>query len=205
MKEIMNRFFFLSLTLTVLLVSTVYPNPSSNDWIQCWMTAVELSKNSKKHLEAIEAYTAAIKAQDPNSISKHLFLYNERAKLHLKTKNFENAIKDFSIVLNQTDASDEEILDALWGRGQSYLASGKHQEFESDRKRLDALEPFTKLIEENQDYIILKLGSHVWRDTQSHERFVKVLLMQKKIKSQQDVMFTPSGIAIVKKSLIKKK
>lgn len=196
----MNRFLFLPITFTLLLGSFAYARQSSNDWILCWMTAVELSKNPQEYSEAIEAYTAAIKSQDPNFVSKHLYLYNERAQLYLKTKDFNNAVKDFSFVLNQSEASKEEILDALWGRGQSYLASGKQQEFESDRKRLNELEPFTILLEENSNYILFKLGNHVCRDPQSHERLVKVLLMQKKIKFQQDVMFTPSGIAIVRKA-----
>lgn len=196
----MNKIIFF-FTIHLLLGSAIYADQSSNDWIRCWITAIELSQKSSQSLEAVEAYTAAIKKQNPELVSKHLYLYIERAKVFLKTKQFENAIKDFSFVLNQPTASREEILDALWGRGQSYLAIGNNQEFEKDRKHLDEIEPFITLLEENSNYLILKLGSHVWRDTQSQERLVKVLLMQKKIKSQNDVLFTPSGIAIAHKRL----
>lgn len=173
---------------------------SSTYWVNCWMTGVELSKNRHEYPEAIKAYTAAIKNQPSDQISQHLYLYNERGRLYLKMDEHQKAIQDFSFVLDHPNVNKEEMLDALWGRGQAYLASGKAQEFETDRKRLDEIEPFVRPLEDNQDYLILKMGNHVARDPQSQERFVKVLLIQKKIKSKQDVTFTPSGLAIVRKA-----
>jgi tetratricopeptide (TPR) repeat protein len=194
----MNKNFFFSLSVALWLGSAAWA-AASQDWIQCWMTGVELSKNQNDYPEALKAYTAAIKA-DPSQISNHLYLYNERGKLCLKMQEFNQAIQDFSFVLGHNGANREEMLDALWGRGQAYLAMGKTEEFEKDRKQLDALEPFVTTLEDNPDYLIVKMGSHVWRDPQSRERFVKILLTQKKIRTKQDVTFTPSGLAIIKKA-----
>lgn len=194
----MNKKIFFILLLSVYL--ELAQASSSQDWIECWMTGVDLSKNHKQYSEALKAYTAAIKAQDSSQNLIYLYLYNERGQLCLKMKEFNQAIQDFSFVLNHSEANKEEIIDALWGRGQAYLALNKIEEFEKDRKQLDTLEPFLTTVEEYPDYLILKLGDHVWRDPQSQERLIKVMLMQKKIKTKQDVILTPSGLAIVKKA-----
>jgi tetratricopeptide (TPR) repeat protein len=188
-----------SLSFALWCITSLCCAVSPPDCIHCWLAGVELSKNRNNYPEAFKAYTAAIQAQETLCVPYSLYLYNERGNLALKMQAFDQAIQDFSVVLSHKEVAQEEMMDALWGRGQAYLASGKMQEFERDRKRLDEIEPFVIPLEETQDFIILKLGSHVLRESQSQQRFVKVLLMQRKIKSKQDVIITPSGLAIVKK------
>lgn len=188
----------LLVTCLILWFGSVFAASSPNEWVACWISAIELSKNRNDYPDSEKAYSAAIAAQNQTQVP-HLYLYNERAKLLLKMKKYEQAIADFSFVINHKEASKEDLLDALWGRGQTYLALGKTEEFEGDRKRLETLEPFVTTLEENRDYLILKLGNHVSREAQSQERLIRVLLMRKKIQSKNDVTFTPSGLAIVKK------
>ena len=195
----MKKVGFLFLSLLLWVQSPIEAASSSIYWIDCWRSGIEFSKKRNEYPEALKAYTAAINNQESSQVS-HFFLYLERGKLCLKMQEWEQAIQDFSFILSQQKASREEVMDALWGRGQAYLARGRKGEFEADRKRLEELEPFITPLEDNEGYLILKMGSHVARDMESQERLVNVLIMQKKIKSKQDLTFTPSGLVIVKKT-----
>lgn len=195
-----KKYFFFPLSLALLIGPSIYGAYTSSHWIDCWRSAVELSKNRNDYSEALNAYTAAIKAQENSEAGEHLYLYIERAKLCLKMKEWNRAIQDFSLILHDKNSTQEEIIDALWGRGQAYLASGKTEAFESDRKRLEALEPFVKSLDDSQEYQILKMGNHVSREPHSQERLLNVLIKQKKIKNKEDVTFTPSGLVIVRKA-----
>lgn len=196
-QQLLNFCVLLIVFITFKRVEAAEP---SNTWIHAWISALDLSKKRTDYREAIEAYTAAIQVLDEKQLSKRLFLFNERGKLYLKLLDYHRAINDFSYVIENKETSQDEILDALWGRGQAYLAIGKRDEFDRDRLQMDKIEPFATLLEENHEFIILKLGHHSRRDTQNRDRFVKGLLMQGKIKQSNDVVFTESGIAIVKKA-----
>lgn len=199
MKQI--NFLFLAICL-IAEVFLCAQDQTSNSWLEDWVNAIELSKDYHTCPRAIENYTSAIQALNPSQAVFLLNLMNERGNLYFKTMEFSNAIKDFSFVLNHSQVNQEQKIEALWGRSKAYLASGKVREFQEDCKQLEQLEASFTPIEDNKDYAIFKLPLYMLREDKGRERFVRVLMIQKEIKSEKDAIFTPSGLVIVKKDRV---
>ena len=192
-----------ALILAILLTTGFFLNgqeESSDAWVGHWINGVELTKDQRNYPKAIENYTVAIQALSPNQIVVWLNLINERGNVYFKMQDFSHAIKDFSFVLNHPQANQAQIIEALWGRSEAYLGSGKVKEFEEDSNRLELLQFLFDPILETKDYIILKVSPSLLQDTKKEERVVKLLLIRKEIKSEKDVTFTPSGLVIIKKA-----
>lgn len=193
------RFSFLAMCLITKLLLNAKEPSASDDWVGYWINGIEYTKDQQSYPKAVETYTTAIQALTPNQVAVQLNLVNERGDIYFKMLDFNNAIKDFSLVLNHPQVSQEQKIEALWGRSKAYLASGKVKEFEQDSHQLEQLQSSITPLAETEEYTILKVDPYALRDTISKERFIKLLLMRKEIKSEKDVTFTPSGLVIVKK------
>lgn len=174
------------------------PLPTADLWIEAWWDGIRYSQNYADHRKGIAAYTTAIDLLGEKGSSDHLYLYNERGNLHLKTLNFAAAMKDFSTVIDAKCASPDEYKKALWGRSQAYLALGKIAEFEKECQILDAIAPFMLIEETGEKYSVVKIDEFMTRDPKSIERISKVLIMQKKIGHEDDALLSPSSRVLIK-------
>lgn len=172
----------------------------SDEWVGHWINGIEFSKDQNNYPKAIDTYNTAIQKLAPDHIGMQLNLAIERGYVYYQMLDYPNAIKDFSFVINHPKAGEEQKIEALWGRSKAYLASGKIDEFEKDSHELEGLQFFFHPIAETKEYAILKVNPSLMKDVKAEERFVKILLMRKEIKSEKDVTFTPSGLIIVKKT-----
>lgn len=172
----------------------------SEEWVGHWINGVEFSKDQNNYPKAIDTYNTAIQKLAPDQAAMQLNLAIERGYVFYQMLDYPSAIKDFSFVINHSKVSEEQKIEALWGRSKAYLASGKIHEFEKDSHELDGLQFFFHPIAETKEYAILKVNPSLMKDAKAEERFVKILLLRKEIKSDKDVTFTPSGLIIVKKS-----
>lgn len=197
MKQISFLFLVVCLMAECLLNAQ---DQSSNGWLESWVSAIELSKDRHNYPQAIENYTSAIQTLNPNQAVVLLNLANERGHLYLKMLDSNNAIKDFSFVLNHPQVNREQKVDALWGRGKANLLAGKIREFQEDCSQLEQLEASVTSIEDNKDYAIYKLAPHMLREAKSQENFINLLMMREEIKSEKEVTFTPFGLVIIKKA-----
>ena len=195
----MKQFYFLLLTMFVLTTSLLKAQ-NSDRWLENWVNAIDLSKDRTNYPKAIENYSSAIQTFSLNQPIVLLNLMNERGNLYLKMGDFNNAIKDFSFVLNHPQANREQKIEALWKRSIAYVASGNIKEFQEDTNQLEKLEPAVTPIEDNKNYTIYKLAPRMLQDPNSREKFIDMLILRKEIKSDKEVSFASSGLAIIKKT-----
>jgi len=191
--------YFVAVCLTAGSFLNAQEEPS-DAWLGHWIDSIEYSQEPRSYPKSVEAYTTAIRALTPSQISAQLNLINERAEIYFKMEDYQNAIKDFSFVINDPQANHDQKIAALWGGSKAYLASGKFQEFEKDSHELQRLEDFITPIEETKEYAILKVSPYALQDAESKERLVNMLMKRKEIKSRRDITFTPSGLVIVRKA-----
>ena len=195
MKKICFLFLSICLMTNCFLIAH---DQSDNSWLEDWISAIELSKDNNTHSKAIEKYTLAIKAVNPNQVVVLLDLMNERGSIYLKMLEFKKAVEDFTFVINHPQANLEQKIEALSKRSHAYLVEGKIKEFYENRDQLEQLQPFETLIEDNKDYAIFKHAARM-QNAKNQELFVIMKLELKEIDSEKDVIFTPSGLTIVKK------
>ncbi|MBA3722037.1 MAG: hypothetical protein H0W88_06520 [Parachlamydiaceae bacterium] len=184
-----------------LLVSNL--GYSGEAWITHWINAMEIAKPPLQSPIAIQEYTNAINALEPKQIPTHLFLFNERGNIFIKIKDYPRAISDFTFVINQGSATKSEVTEALWGRMQALLACGKAKEFAADCQILKQHEVYIIPHEESEKYFVFEMGPRMQKDKRVQDTFVKTLLRRNSIKMEKDVVFSPSGVGMVKKALPK--
>jgi tetratricopeptide (TPR) repeat protein len=183
----------------IFLANTTYANQEEN-WMSHWFQGAQFAK-SHDFKKSIEEYTKAIDSLDKNNISNHLYLYNERGNAYFNFFDFEHAIQDFDFVFNNQLATQEVKADALWGRSRAYLSLGKPRKFEEDINALEKIEPiYTLSHEEGKEYVVFKLAPRFRMNKDIENSFIKTLLMRHSINSEKDIVFTESGIGILKKS-----
>lgn len=190
----MNRFVILfALTFNFFI-------HADDEWMKHWAAGLEQTRYVN-YPKAIDEYSLALHSLGSYEINKHLYLYLERGSLYNKGSNFDQAIQDFTTVINNKEAKSEEIETALWGRTHAYLASGKTQDFLQDCKRLEQIQAYNIQPEqENQQYFIFKLGTHLQKEKKTRDALVKALLLRGSIVNENDVLFGSSGMAMVKKA-----
>lgn len=197
----------LKIIFSLFLASTALSESflQSDEWTNHWFQAVTYAK-ANEFAKAIDEYSKAISTLNKNNIRDHLYLYNERGLTYLSNgyfnkADYENALKDFNVVLNSPTATQDEKTNALWGRSRAYLLQGRHKEFCSDIKTLEKIEP-TYVIEYEQtdDYLTFKMGNRLRYDKSVEDAFIQMLKIKHFINSDDDVVFTSSGMGIIKKS-----
>lgn len=196
-----KRLFFLGYCYCLLVALQMNAQEEPIDaWLGHWINGVEYAKDPETYPKAIETYSTAIQGLSPNQINVLLNLVNEKGNIFIKMQDYKSAINDFSFVLNHPQASQEQKIEALWGRSKAYLASGKIDDYEKDYQRLQRLESYATPLEETKNYAILKMSPYFFNDPKSEERFIQMLIKNKKIKNKKDVTFTPSGVVIIQKA-----
>jgi tetratricopeptide (TPR) repeat protein len=194
--------------LCLLLYFTSFVNfiqaAEENVWISNCFQAAQYEKNGN-FKKAAEEYTKAIESMRPDRISNYLNLYIERGLIYtcegyLVPENYEKAIQDFSFVINYPQVSKENHVSALAERAQAYLLSGKRDLFIKDIQDLEELDPNIISYEENENYVIFKMGNRVRSNTKVEKSLIRMLIGRHSIHSEEDVILTSSGIGMIKKS-----
>lgn len=198
----------MKILLSIFLRFTLFTNfiqaSEENAWISNCFHAAQHEKqgNLKK---AAEEYTKAIESLRSNQISKYLNLYIERGLVYtyegyLEPKNYEKTIQDFNFVINYPQINKENLTSALAGRAQAYLLSGKQNYFVKDIQDLEGLDPNVISYEENENYVIFKVGNRLRLSEELKKSWVQTLISRHSINSEEDIILTSSGIGVIKKS-----
>lgn len=183
-----------------MLVTTLVFGNQPETWIGHWLKATQYAKDCE-FIKSIDEYTMAIDSLPKQNSSHNLHLYLERGNIFFTMQDFERALKDFTFVLQHKEASNDERADALWGHSRVNLAMGNFKNFEIDVKNLEEIEPiFIVNYEECQDYVVFQMAPRFRRDKNMENIFIKTLMTTNSIDSEKDVVFTSSGIGIIKKS-----
>lgn len=195
----MNRFPFLILC-SILLANFIQASEDAAWMSNCFQAAKYQKEGAYK--KAIEEYTKAIESLGSNRISDYLNLYIERGLIYTcegysQAINFEKAIQDFNFVINHPRASKENRISALEGRAQVYLMLGKHDLFVKDVNDIDEMDPTIIGGEENENYVIFKVSNRLPKIEKS---YIQALIGQHAIESEKDIIFTSSGMGMIKKS-----
>lgn len=156
-----------------LMAASLNGEEVSDEWVNHWINGVEFSKDQNNYPKAIETYTTAIQKLSSDQIAVQLNLVLERGSLYFQTLDYSNAIKDFSIVLNNSQANQEQKIEALWGRSKAYLASGKVTEYEKDSHELEEMQFFFNPIADTKQYAILKVNPALIRDAKEKKVLYK--------------------------------
>lgn len=179
--------------------ASLYANEDQDKWILNWLKGIEFGEQFGTYQKGVEAYTAALEFVPSSEISFKLHLKNERGGLYSELLDYKNAIQDYSFVIEHPDSTTELMFEALWGRGRAYMAEGEDQKLKQDVKRLEDYEKFVTRLYETKDYCILKMNSYMSTNPKCRKTLQNVLLLRKEIASEKDVVFTPSGLTIIKK------
>lgn len=169
-------------------------------WMRHWFQGAQsLSDNNPS--KAIEEYTKAIENLDIHAPRNYLNLYIARGTAYLENSKYEDAIKDFNVVINNRLASIEERSNALEGRAQAFFGAGKLQNFVADTNELEKIDPSYAInYEESKNYVVFKMGNRLRSDPNIKKAFLKSLQSKHAIDSEKDVIFTPTGIGLIRKS-----
>jgi tetratricopeptide (TPR) repeat protein len=197
----MSRFFF---SILCLMFFPKFIQASDGDWMNHCFQAAQYERKGE-FSKTVEEYTKAMEILGSNRIANYLSLYIERGlaytcKGYLEPKNYEKAIEDFNFVINHPQANQENIISALWNRAQVYLLSGKLDHFVKDIKNLEKIDPTIISYEESDEYVIFKMGNRLCRDKQVETSLIRTLMRRDAIHSEADIVFTSSGLGMIKKS-----
>jgi tetratricopeptide (TPR) repeat protein len=197
-----NRFLFICLSFA--LFTNFIQAAEENAWISNCFQAAQY-KNHGDFKKAAEEYTKAIESLGPDRISNYLNLYIERGlvytfKGYLEPKNYEKAIQDFTFVINHPQVSKENYVSALAERAQAYLLSEKRDNFVKDIQNLEEMDPNIISYEENENYVIFKMGNRLRLNKKIEKALIQTLIGRHSISSEEDIILTTSGIGFIKKS-----
>ncbi len=201
--ERVSKKTFLSILLYFTLRISLIQATGENTWISNCFQAAQYEKNGD-FKKAIEEYTKAIESLGPDRISNYLNLYIERGLVYIyegyrEPKNYEKAIQDFSFVINHAQASKENHISALAERAQAYLLAGKRNHFVKDIQDLEGMDPNIMSYEENENYVIFKMGNRLRSNKTVEKSLIQMLIGRHSIHSEDDVILTSSGIGMIKK------
>ncbi len=182
------------------LMMSIFSFAYANDWQQHWFNGAIAFRNHDFG-KAIEEYTLAINSKENPPQSE---LYLDRANAYLKSgffnpEDYKKAIKDLSIIIDSKDVSPSNKSDALWLRAQAYLLAGMRKEFMEDTELSSKTEPYFTQLREDENYASFKLGRLLCCNEKVRKSFIQTLIMQQIVNSENDVIFSSSGVGIVKK------
>ena len=167
----------------------------AEDWQAHWFNGA-IAYNNRDFNKAIEEYSLAIGA---GKMLNQIYL--DRAKAYFKNGYFNpeaytKAIEDLSKVLESQDICSLYREEAIWLRAQAYFLAGSRSSFlkESERSK-----DFFSQLQEDKNYAIFKMGELMLLNKELKKAVVNVLLLDKVIDSENDIIFTTSGVGIVKK------
>jgi tetratricopeptide (TPR) repeat protein len=173
---------------------------SNGNYVEHWLSGVQ---HAQKHelVKSIDEYSQAINLLNSDKIFENLNLYLERGNVYLENLEYDNAIRDFTFVINSQNVSENYKADALIGRSKAYLLRGKLADFENDVSIAGKIEPmFAVSAKDYEDYIVFQMSPRLRRTKSMEKVLIQMLKINNYIDSENDVAFSSSGIAIIKKS-----
>jgi tetratricopeptide (TPR) repeat protein len=173
------------------------------DWIEHYVLAQE-AVGRKDGNTAIEEFTKAIDLQ-----SNKLFLYVQRGQIYEKKHQWEDAVKDFTYVIESPNVHPSILLRALYGRGYCYLKIDGLKNYildktastrtDDDWNRAKAMDTGLVHEEENENYSIeWNVPEGNIHNPEFKREYSKIMVEVENCHSVDDVMFFDNW-TIVKK------
>jgi hypothetical protein len=89
----------------------------------------------------------------------------------------------------------------MWGRSCAYSRLGQHENCKQDINELDRIQPiYVVSYVEDEDFVIFKMADRLRNEKKLEGVFIRMLVNNRSILSENDVIFTSSGMGIIKKS-----
>ncbi|MBA2368857.1 MAG: hypothetical protein H0V82_07530 [Candidatus Protochlamydia sp.] len=192
---------YLSAALCFFLLSSHLIH--AQEWVAHWFEGTHHARK-KDFNQAIDKYSQAIGILEQTEPFTRFHLYNERGETYLNQglrELYHHAIEDFTVVINSPDSSLSEKADAMWWRSCAYSRLGEHEHCKRDLSELDRIQPiYIVNYVEDEDYVVFKMADRLRNEKKLEGVFINMLLKKRSILSVNDVIFTTSGMGIIKKS-----
>lgn len=189
--------------LALLVSTTSFSCEKEMDWLDHYVLA-ERAVNLKDGNTAIEEFTRAIEL-NPEKI----FLYLQRGQIFEKKHDWENAIHDFTYVIENPNTHVSIILPALYSRARCYLHLDginnylndrtESTRFEKDFKLAKSLDTSVVHTEENDNYSIdFNVSESDINNPEYRKQYAKMMVQLGYCNSEKDVMFFDNWVTITK-------
>lgn len=196
----MKRVFSL---LCVLLNFSGFASENDKTWIDHYVIA-EGAVNRKDGDTAIKEFSKAIELSP-----EKIFLYLQRGQIFEKKHQWEQAIQDFTYVIESPNTHVSIMLPALYSRARCYLfIDGIDQyladktsstRFEKDYKLAKSLDTSLVHTEENENYHIdFNVAEADIHNPEYRDQYAKMMVQLGYCNSEKDVMFFDNGVTITK-------
>jgi hypothetical protein len=183
----------------LLLTTAIYSVENKDQWVDEWIKGIEFAKDYKTLPKALEAYGSVIEELQQLKLKEiQLNIINERGELYFKACDFIGAVNDFSYIIEHPLRTKQQLYKALWGRSKALLAAGKFEEFEKDVISLDGEDNFFVIMNDTPNYSIVRLNLPA-QEEGKNEKFINFLKIKQEIPLEKEVVFSPSGLVIIKK------
>ncbi len=189
--------------LSILLNISGFASEEKRDWIDHYVLA-EQAVNRKDGSTAIEEFSKAIELSP-----EKIFLYLQRGQIFEKKHQWENAIQDFTSVIENPNTHVSLLLPALYSRAQCYLRldgmdnyladrTGSTR-FEKDYKLAQSLDTSLMHTEKNENYSIeFNIPEGDLHHLEYRKQYAEMMVEIDFCDSEEDVMFFDNGVVITK-------
>lgn len=192
----MRNFFYFVFLLN--FSTFLFSNESSQkEWINNLISA-EFYVKSKEYSRAICEYSEAIEKLKVSN-SEKLFLYYERGRVYGLSGKYVEALEDFTFIVDHANVNSSDFVKALWGRSACYSALNDSENFERDLRLIKESDYYPK-VESNKNTIIVRNFDFSRVPINLKKRYMKIMVEIGVCDSEQDIVFTHSGVCIIKKS-----
>jgi tetratricopeptide (TPR) repeat protein len=193
----MKNWIAASVFIFMAITSIIFGNEEEQDWQEQWTSAIVLVKKGK-YDEGICKYSQAIQIlEETNQLDEHLYIYNNRAQAYLFADLYEMAAADFNKVKMNPKANATDKILAQWGIARSYALLNDEENFHVEFAKIKEIDPHYPKVESTKDYFIFR---NFHSDSPCVKKnFANILVKMDVCESVQDVVFTNSGVCLVKR------
>ena len=194
----MNKHIFLFFLVVMCQLSA--QEDLQTGWFDRWLSGMT-HFGSENYDEAIKDYSQAINLRESEGKLKDadLYLYNDRGQAYLLCQRFDEAVYDFTKVLDVPEVPVEQKIRALWGRATCYATMDEYDEFNSDYENLKITDPNYPKVEFTKEYVIFRNFDGSRFSDHAKDRFRCSMIHMDICKAKEDVVFTRTGVCLVKR------
>ncbi len=176
-----------------LLFISAAINLEATDFLNHWTKAVEYC-DEKKFEEAEECFTTCINVASDEEMNNHPHIYVDRARLFILLENYDEALEDLNIALENDNLVDEDRCRGIMSRISVYMKLDRVDDALVDYQKLKPLFP---KIEHTENSIIIRNIP----ESEFYKKVVTSFYVDSGIcKSESDIKIFDSGILIAKKN-----
>lgn len=191
------------LTILFIILNTNGFAYEKMDWIDHYVLA-EQAVNRKDGNTAIEEFSKAIELNP-----KKIVLYLQRGQIYEKKHQWENAIQDFTYVIEAPGTHVSILLPALYSRARCYLFldgidnyvtdKTASTRFDKDYKLAKSLDTSLIHTEENENYSIdFNIAEGDLHNPEYRKAYAKMMVELSYCDSEKEVMFFDNWVIITK-------